>query len=54
LAGEHGYTDIDELEDDPVSIDKCLDLIDYVADVGFYRRDRRFDLPPTNQTVCHG
>ena len=24
--------DIDELEDDPVSIDKCLDLIDYVAD----------------------
>ena len=33
LADEHGYPDIDELEDDPVSIEKCLDLIDYVADV---------------------
>lgn len=33
LADEHGYTDIDELEDDPVSIDKCLDLIDYVSGV---------------------
>lgn len=33
LADEHGYMDIDELEDDPVSIDKCLDLIDHVADV---------------------
>jgi hypothetical protein len=32
LAEHHGYKDIDELEDDPVSIDKCLDLIDYVAD----------------------
>lgn len=33
LADDQGYTDIDELEDDPVSIEKCLDLIDYVADV---------------------
>lgn len=33
LADDHDYMDIDELEDDPVSIDKCLDLIDYVADV---------------------
>lgn len=33
LADDHGYMDIDELEDDPVSIDKCLDLIDYVADI---------------------
>ncbi len=33
LADEHGYMNIDELEDDPVSIDKCLDLIDYVAEV---------------------
>jgi hypothetical protein len=33
LADDHGYMDIDELEDDPVSIDKCLDLIDYVIDV---------------------
>lgn len=33
LADDHGYMDINELEDDPVSIDKCLDLIDYVADV---------------------
>lgn len=33
LAGDHGYMDIDELEDDPVSIDKCLDLIDHVVDV---------------------
>lgn len=33
LADDHGYMDIDELEDYPVSIDKCLDLIDYVADV---------------------
>lgn len=32
LADDHGYIDIDELEDDPVSIDKCLDLIDYVAE----------------------
>lgn len=32
LANDHGYMDIDELEDDPVSIDKSLDLIDYVAD----------------------
>lgn len=33
LADEHGYMDIDELEDDPVCIDKCLDLIDHVAEV---------------------
>lgn len=33
LADEHGYMDIDELYDDPVSIDKCLDLIDHVANV---------------------
>lgn len=33
LAKTHGYMEIDELEDDPVSIDKCLDLIDYVSDV---------------------
>ena len=31
LADEQGYMDIDELEDDPVSIDKCLGLINYVA-----------------------
>lgn len=33
LAEEHGYEGIDELEDDPVSLEKCLDLIDYVADM---------------------
>lgn len=38
LANEHGYMDIDELEDAPVSIDKCLDLIDYVADVDPFTR----------------
>lgn len=33
LADDHGYLDIDALEDDPVTIDKCLDLIDHVAGV---------------------
>jgi hypothetical protein len=33
LATECGYMDIDELDDDPVSIDKCLDLINHVVDV---------------------
>jgi hypothetical protein len=33
LADDHGYKDIDELEDDPVSIDKCLNLIECVQDV---------------------
>ena len=33
LADEYGFMDIDELEDDPVSIDKCLDLIDHVIGV---------------------
>ena len=32
LADDYDYMAIDELEDDPVSIDKCLDLIDYVID----------------------
>lgn len=30
LAETHEYADIDELDDFPVSIDKCLDLIDHV------------------------
>lgn len=33
LADDHGYMDIDELEDDPVNIDKCLDLIDHIASI---------------------
>lgn len=33
LAKSYRYMVIDELEDDPVSIDKCLDLIDHVAGV---------------------
>ena len=32
LAQTHGVSTIDELEDLPVSIDKCLELIDYVID----------------------
>lgn len=42
LAGNHGYMDIDELEDDPVSIDKCIELIEYVADVEF-TEEQTFD-----------
>ena len=30
LADSHEYLAIDEIEDDPVSIEKCLDLLDYV------------------------
>lgn len=32
LAMDVGYEDIDDLEDDPVSIDTCLDLIDFVLE----------------------
>lgn len=31
LAKEHDYANIDELESGPLTIEKCLDLIDYVA-----------------------
>lgn len=39
LAEEYGYKEIDELEDDPVSIDKCLDLLNYVADMDSSARE---------------
>jgi hypothetical protein len=33
LSEKHGYFDIDPIEDNPVSIDKCLDLIDRMLEI---------------------
>lgn len=50
LAETHGFADIDELEDFPVSIEKCLDVIDYVIGTD-QEAAKLFDSGPTPSTT---